>query len=366
MLQDRYGSNARVRWQSGPNRGIGHASNAAIAMGRGLYIGQLDADDRLLPGAVARLVAQLEQNPDLACAYASCQRIDAAGNVIKPEYDWPVFSPEKLALTSIVHHFRMFRRQAFARTDGFRCDLRNAVDYDIFLKLAEVGRIQHVPEILYQRRWHGGNTSLRFEAEQSRNTHVVQRAALVRRGLQAHWDIAVPNPQAPRDVTYQRKPDSQMLLFWPDYSAENPYQPLLYEHLTASGVEVCAASPAAALRAIRAGTLNPARLTFHLHWLNFVFRDITALPEAQAAARKLLEVILCLKTLGVRLVWTVHNLVSHDSAFAGVEIALQSQLTRIVNVVHLHDEGALGAVRGQIAIAPEKLHIARHGNYIGT
>ncbi len=109
------------------------------------------------------------------CAYSSAERIDADGNYVKPEYSFPVYTREKMLLTSIAHHFRLFRRQAWARTTGFREDLLNAVDYDMFLKLSELGPFHHVEEVLYQRRWHGGNTSLVNEEMQTRNTMVVQK-----------------------------------------------------------------------------------------------------------------------------------------------------------------------------------------------
>jgi glycosyltransferase involved in cell wall biosynthesis len=367
MLAQRYGGNPRVRWQSGPNKGIGHASNAAIAMGRGMYIGQLDADDRLLPGAISKLVAVLRADPGIACAYGSCERIDASGAVLQLEYDWPEFTREKLAVTSIVHHFRMFRRAAFGQTDGFRCDIRNAVDYDIFLKLSETGRFVHVPKVMYQRRWHGGNTSLRHEAEQSKNTHIVQRSALLRIGLAQHWDIDVPDPEKPRLVSYARKKSRPMLMFWPDYSGENPYQRLLYTPLVQKGgAEVCAATPEAALRAVQSGTVDPKTLTFHLHWLHFIFKGVTDEDGARAAANHLALVLRTLKAAGVRLVWTVHNLTSHEAMFPSVELGLSRYLTKIADLVHLHDAAALADVQRHFPIEPAKQHIARHGHYLGV
>jgi glycosyltransferase involved in cell wall biosynthesis len=364
LLEREFSNEPRVKWQTAPNRGIGAASNAAIAMSRSLYIGQLDADDRLLPGAVSRLVERLEADPRLACVYASCERIDAQGRVIKPEYDWPVYSHEKLLLTSIVHHFRVFRRQAFSRTDGFRTDIRNAVDYDLFLKLAEVGRLEHLQEVLYQRRWHDTNTSHRYEAEQSRNTHVVQRAALERMGLSRHWRLDIPDPDQPRQVTYRRHAQQPMVFYWPDYSRENPYQRLLYRNFERAGAEVSAASPEAALRAIRDGSVDPSLLTFHLHWLHFLFPETVDLASAKQAARRLLQVLSELKKAGVRLVWTMHNLVAHESRYPALELALARALLGLVDRVHLHSSAAAQAVAQYLPLPTDKLVVARHGHYI--
>jgi glycosyltransferase involved in cell wall biosynthesis len=365
VLERNFAQEPRLRWQSGPNRGIGAASNAAIAMGRSPYIGQLDADDRLLPGAVSRLVERLEADPRLACVYGSCERINAEGGRLHPEYDWPVFSREKLMLTSIVHHFRIFRRQAFARTDGFRTDLRNAVDYDLFLKLSEVGRMEHVPEILYQRRWHGENTSLRHEADQSRNTHLVQRAALSRTGLAHSWELQVPDPQSPRQITYGRQQGAPVLFFWPDYSASNPYQRMFYRPFQAAGADIIAAPPEAVLRALRQGQLNPANVTFHLHWLHYIFVSDADDTAARQAAERLLIALGALRRAGVRVVWTVHNLVSHDSRFPRLELALSRRLADLADLVHLHDAAACVEMNRQINLPEDKVCIARHGSYVG-
>lgn len=365
LLTERYGNDPRVRWQSGPNGGIGDASNRAIALGRGLYVGQLDSDDRLLPGAVRRMVEVLEAHPALACLYASCERIDATGKVIGKEYNWPKFSREKLMLTSIVHHFRMFRRQAFMRTDGFRADIRNAVDYDIFLKIAEVGRVHHLNEVLYQRRWHDTNTSRTHEGTQTENTYVVQRAALRRMGLERWWNIEVPDPTNPRLVTYRRTAGAPMVLFWPDYSADNPYQRLLYAGIVRDGAEVCSALPETALAIVRAGSVQGADLTFHLHWLNYIFRDVTEAPKAKAAAEHLLAVLRALKQAEVRLVWTVHNVLSHDSPFPDLEAQLSRAIAALVDVLHFHAPSAVAEARKVFALPDERVCVAPHGSYIG-
>ena len=120
QLEHRFGDNPRVRWSTNANGGIGFASNRAISMARGLYIGQLDSDDCLKPGAIRTLAAYLDENPNAVCCYSSCERVDPDGEFLQKEYSWPVFSREKMMITSITHHFRMFRKQAWERTEKFR------------------------------------------------------------------------------------------------------------------------------------------------------------------------------------------------------------------------------------------------------
>lgn len=365
LLERLYSDENRVRWSNHPNGGIGYASNAAVRMSNSLYIGQLDSDDCLKPGAVQRLMTYLDEHPAVVCAYSSCERIDAAGQYTQDEYSWPVFSREKMMVTSIAHHFRMFRRQAWARTSHFREDIVNGVDYDMFLKLSEVGEFHHIDETLYQRRWHGENTSHVNEHHQTTNTHRVQSESLKRQGLSRFWDLHVPDSQKPRNVTYKLRPETSMVLFWPDYSRSNPYQKLLYGKLR-QRVEVVAGDLDAALRVIDSKATAAANVTFHLHWLNFLFIGITDAKAAKQAADAFAEKLEKFIWKGGRLIWTVHNTVSHDTLFPQVEAALSTRIAACAHVVHLHSEASLAEVSISFPVPTKKVRISRHGNYLGA
>ena len=365
LLHSRYGNEPRVKVLNNPNGGISFASNSAIRMSNSQYIGQLDSDDCLKPGAVRRLMEHLDENPAIVCAYGSCERIDAAGNYDKDEYSWPVFTREKMMITSIAHHFRMFRRYAWERTTHFREDIVNGVDYDIFLKMSEVGAFHHVDEKLYQRRWHGENTSNVNEHHQTTNTYRVQREALKRLGMDRHWDIHVPDPAQPRLVSYKRKPNIKVLVFWPDYSRANPYQKLLYQSLNQE-TEVVSGTIEAAQKLIETKSADAKDITFHLHWLNAILRDCKTPVAAKAAADDFLSKIKNFIWKGGRFVWTIHNTVSHDTPFDDIEIELSARLAEVAHALHFHSAASVEEVAQVFAIPADKVVISRHGNYIGV
>lgn len=368
LLAHHFGAEPRLRVVSNPNGGIGYASNQAIGMARGLYIGQLDSDDRLKPGAVRHLVEYLDNHPETVCVYSACERIDAAGTYLQDEYNWPRWSREKMMLTSIAHHFRMFRRQAWERTSQFRTDIANAVDYDMFLKLAETGGFHHLDKKLYQRRWHGENTSHVNEGTQTGNTHRVQREALARQGLAPFWDVHVPDPAQPRKITYQRHPDKRMVLFWPDYSRSNPYQKLLYGK-AARAIEFCAAPIEAALLMLDqtiAQQGDPGLISFHLHWLNFLLRDVTKPDIARRYVDDYLAKLDSFKARGGHLVWTIHNTLSHDSPFADLELEMSRRIVELADVLHVHSAASVPEIAAVFPLPPEKIVISQHGHYAGV
>lgn len=362
LLKQLYGDNPQVRWVNSRNGGIGHGSNTAIRMSKSPYIGQLDSDDRLKPGAVRRLMTYLDENPEIACAYGSCERINVNGDYVHDEYRWPEFSREKMMITSITHHFRMFRRSAWERTERFREDIVNAIDYDIFLKLSETGPFKHIDELMYQRRWHGENTSSVDENFQTTNTYRVQQETLNRLGLSQFWRIHLPDPNQPRRITYKRHHDTRTVIFWPDYSRNNPYQQRLYAKAR-KNFEICAGDIDAALDALKDGS-SPRQLTFHLHWLNFLWREITEESEARRRCYEFIEKIKHFVWKGGRFVWTIHNTISHDTQFHDLEIELSEALAREAHALHFHCEGSVCEVAQCFAFDRKKVFVKQHGNYL--
>lgn len=173
ILRQCYSHNPRVRFVTQENGGIGKASNTAINLCKGFYIGQLDSDDYLEPDAVEICVKEFLKDRHLACVYTGNRNVDPSGKLINVGYNWPEFSREKLASAMICHHFRMFTARAWHLTDGFDESITNAVDYDMYLKLSEIGPFQHVNVISYNRVLHGGNTSIKNLKEQKRNHFLV-------------------------------------------------------------------------------------------------------------------------------------------------------------------------------------------------
>jgi glycosyltransferase involved in cell wall biosynthesis len=90
---------------------------------------------------------------------------------------------------------------------------------------------------------------------------------------------------------------------WPAFKAENPYNVRLCEEMALLGVDVREFSPRALLR-------RPPDV-FHAHWPEIVLNPPGAVrAAARAAAFLILTAVARLR--GTQVVWTVHNLHSHE------------------------------------------------------
>jgi len=151
----------------------------------------------------------------------------------------------------------------------------------------------------------------------------------------------------------------------PDYTRTNPYQQLLARALRERGVEVehvADHGPLMPLQAVRArGTPD----VVHLHWLHpfLLGRNVgfTLLKSLLFFAQ-----LLVLKRLGVRLVWTAHNLTEHDARRPRLERALKHVLVRCVDAVLVHCEAAADRVIEAYDLPEryrDRLRTVPHGHY---
>ncbi|UBU75011.1 glycosyltransferase family 2 protein [Pasteurella multocida] len=209
VINKLYGNNPRVRIMSKPNGGIASASNAAVSFAKGYYIGQLDSDDYLEPDAVELCLKEFLKDKTLACVYTTNRNVNPDGSLIANGYNWPEFSREKLTTAMIAHHFRMFTIRAWHLTDGFNEKIENAVDYDMFLKLSEVGKFKHLNKICYNRVLHGDNTSIKNLDTQKKNHFVVVNQSLNRQGVSNYNYDEFDNLDESRKYIFNKTADYQ-------------------------------------------------------------------------------------------------------------------------------------------------------------
>lgn len=178
------------------NKGIGATSNCAVQMCHGKYILQLDSDDWLANNAVESLVDILNNNPDVGLVYGDTIDVDTFGKKINNHWSTKNFTKEDIAMSGYkasldklfetgmcIHPPRMFRRNAFYKTEGFAEDISSAIDYDIFMKLSEVTKVLHIKKELYFYRKNNGSVSLREPDKQQENAKIVQKRGKQRRNM---------------------------------------------------------------------------------------------------------------------------------------------------------------------------------------
>jgi glycosyltransferase involved in cell wall biosynthesis len=162
ILAEHSARDGRIRVLSQENRGLTKSLNTAISHARAPLIARMDADDIALPCRFERQVAAFDTNPrlvGLGTAVATftdgranrrTRSVTCGGEAIR----------SALETRNVMNHpSAMIRAEALRDIGGYREKFITSQDYDLWLRLAETGDLDNLPETLLRYRVHGGRTS---------------------------------------------------------------------------------------------------------------------------------------------------------------------------------------------------------------
>lgn len=155
-----------VRLLRKAHTGVADSLNAGLALVRGPLIGFLDADDRWLPGKLARQYALLAPHPEVDVVFGYERRFfePRAGGTAPPPLD-PVPGYSKCGL--------LIRRSALERVGPFDASLPSVDFIEWFGRAHDAGLVMQLhPDVVYERRVHEANHGVLYRD--------VQHAACVR------------------------------------------------------------------------------------------------------------------------------------------------------------------------------------------
>jgi GT2 family glycosyltransferase len=151
---DRYRTlDPRIKAMFLPRRsGIASASNQAIRLATGEFVGFLDHDDELSQDALYEVVKCINEHSDAQLIYTDEDKIDPHGKRVHPFFK-PDWSPDLLLSMNYVPHFIVYKRSLLEEIGGFRAGFEGSQDHDLVLRAVEkTDRIYHVSKPLYSWR----------------------------------------------------------------------------------------------------------------------------------------------------------------------------------------------------------------------
>lgn len=163
------------------------------------------------------------------------------------------------------------------------------------------------------------------------------------------------------------KPD---VLFVPDGRGGNPYQDLLAAGIRSTGTEVGFADyPDTLFPLLTLARNHPGVRVIHLHWVpEYIGRILWSSNPLKTFLRSGLLIldVLMVRLRRIKVVWTVHNRLSHESADPQREIMARRMLARVVTRLVFHSAEARASVENLLAMPLARRSVViQHGNYLG-
>ena len=173
----------RVIFVQGDHRGVVCQRNAGVELAKAEFIAMMDSDDIALADRLACQVRHLEVHPECCAVGTGVMRIDEDGLPIDewhlPEHHEEIDEKHMAGQGgAIINPSVMMRKSAVIKVGGYRTGYDSSEDYDLFLRLAEVGRLANLSQVLLLYRLHA--KSLTF-------ARAVYQRQMAREALKEAW-----------------------------------------------------------------------------------------------------------------------------------------------------------------------------------
>jgi beta-1,4-mannosyltransferase len=146
---------------------------------------------------------------------------------------------------------------------------------------------------------------------------------------------------------------------------KNPYQGLLSNSLEKLGVEVQGANTTGVFSLLRASLANWKPDIIHIHWQHpFILANSRAKSIIKSSIF-ILEVLI-LKALGIKIVWTVHNLISHEKTYQDIQMFFTRRLAHQCHAIIAQGESAKHEIQKVFNLGEShRMAVIPHGSYLG-
>jgi len=141
-------------WISEKDGGQAEAINKGLSRAKGQIIAWLNSDDYYLPYTISAVVRVFEENPDLVMVYGNMLAVDEQGQTINL-LKYKQLSLEDLLCFQIIGQPSTFFRRAALETAGLLdTNLHFLLDHHLWLRIAQQGKLLHVPQTWSAARYH--------------------------------------------------------------------------------------------------------------------------------------------------------------------------------------------------------------------
>jgi glycosyltransferase involved in cell wall biosynthesis len=192
----------RVKIFGGAHRGLTYLLNKGIEIAEGEFVARMDGDDICERDRFEEQVRIFDAHPEYCAVGSQATRIDPDGSPIDcwrvPEKHDEIDNHHMQGLGGgMIHPSVMMRKNTLVEIGGYSGNFEAAEDFDLFLRLAEVGRLFNSSRVLLKYRLHAKSVTLSRVTIQTESTQAALKAAWKRRGKKEPLPSEPPRPRTP-------------------------------------------------------------------------------------------------------------------------------------------------------------------------
>jgi len=141
-------------WVSEKDNGQADAINKGLAHAKGDILAWLNSDDYYLPDTISAAVKVFDENLDVVMTYGDMLAVDAYGKTINVLKYKQLTLEDLLCFQIIGQPAVFFRREAYEKISGLDTTFHFLLDHHLWIRIAQQGKILHVPQIWAAARYH--------------------------------------------------------------------------------------------------------------------------------------------------------------------------------------------------------------------
>ena len=141
-------------WVSEKDNGQAEAINKGLVRAKGEIVAWLNSDDYYLPNTISEVVKAFEENPDILMVYGDVLAVDEQGQTINVLKYKQLSFEDLLCFQIIGQPSVFFRRAALEKAGLLDASLHFLLDHHLWLRIAQQGKILHVPQTWSAARYH--------------------------------------------------------------------------------------------------------------------------------------------------------------------------------------------------------------------
>tara|TARA_B100001564_G_scaffold316767_1_gene292329 strand:- start:277 stop:1467 length:1191 start_codon:yes stop_codon:yes gene_type:complete len=149
------------------------------------------------------------------------------------------------------------------------------------------------------------------------------------------------------------------ILFYYPIAQGNPFQAIYYSEFLSNGSLPIGVKDIEEITSYRL----PINSFLHLHWLGGVIGNTENTEVAESKIESFISKIKRIKSNGVKIIWTVHNILPHDSKLKKAQIKLRVELIKIADIIHLMNDETIALAEPFFEIPLKKVISIPHPSY---